>query len=75
MLSDVVILALGILIVARETRVRHVLLVDGPADALGLEEIDNGRDAGVDVVHAVVGHAKGGAPCCGHVVGLFIFWY
>lgn len=71
MLPDIVGLAGSIGRVTGETRVRHVLLVDGPAHALGLEEVNDGGHAASNVEHAVGGHAECGASYCGYVVGLF----
>ena len=56
--------------VALEAAVWHVFLVDAPADALSLQEIDDGLDAGANAREAVAGYAVGVCSHSGDVVGL-----
>ena len=60
----------GIILEAFETRVWETLIVVAPADALVLEEIDDGGDVAVDEDEAVAVQAEGVAAGWGDVVGL-----
>lgn len=54
---------------AGEASIRHVFLVMGPRDVLGLEQVNDGEDVGRGIVHIVVSHAKVVACHAGEVVG------
>ena len=43
---------------ALEARIRHTLLVLGPRDALGVEQINNGGDVGREEVEIIIVHAE-----------------
>lgn len=71
MFPDVVI-GPGLLVdpVALKTAVRHVLLVDAPADALGIEQVYDGLDAGRNTSEPVASDAVGVSSRGGNVVRL-----
>jgi hypothetical protein len=70
-LPDIVV-RLGLLVdpVALETAIRHVLLVQAPADTLGLKQVHDSLDAGPDALEAIVGYAIGATSSGCYVVGL-----
>lgn len=70
MLANIVVLSGSVLPIRLEARVRHVLLVDAPADTLGLEEVDNVLDACAETAEVVVGDSVGAGTRGSHVVGL-----
>lgn len=67
-----VVVGTGLLVAvieALEAGVRHVLLVGAPRDALGLQQIHNGRDVGRDGDHVVMVDTVVVSRDCGSIVG------
>lgn len=71
MLSNIVVL-LGLLVdpVALEPGIGHVLLVDAPAHALGLQQVYDGLGRGANAVKVVVRDAERVGTGGSNVVGL-----
>jgi hypothetical protein len=70
-LSDIVV-CLGLLvhIVPFEARVRHVFLIDTPANTLSFKQVDDSLDAGRNPLKAIVRNAVGAGSRSGDIVGL-----
>jgi hypothetical protein len=70
-LADIVVgLGLLVLPVCFEARVRHVLLVQAPADAFRIQKVNNGLDTRPDATEAVVGDSPCATTSRSNVVGL-----